>query len=80
MQAALGDDAGALATLVKLAGGRPDYILSTIAWDPVLDGVRRLPGFAALTERVGLMRYWRTLRVKPDFCGEAGPPPVCALI
>ena len=80
MQAALGDSEGALANLSKLAVGRPDHILSTIAWDPVLDRVRHLPDFAALTERVGLLGYWRVMRVKPDFCGEAGPPPVCRLI
>jgi hypothetical protein len=80
MQAALGDSEGALANLFKLSAGRPDYILSTIAWDPVLGGVRRLPGFATLTERVGLIRYWRAMRVKPDFCGEANPPPVCRLV
>lgn len=81
MQAALGDAPGALAQIeAQVAKGKIAPILSTIGWDPVLADVRRLPGFAPLTERVGLIRYWRTTRTRPDFCTAAGPPPVCATI
>lgn len=81
MQAALGDAPGALAQIeTQVAKGKIAPMLSTIGWDPVLADVRRLPRSAPLTERVGLIRYWRATRTRPDFCTAAGPPPVCAAI
>jgi tetratricopeptide (TPR) repeat protein len=81
MTAALGDAPAALTALEEIvASGRIEPIMSTIAWDPVLADVRRLPGYAALAEKVGLVRYWQTMKVKPDFCTNAAAPPVCAAI
>jgi hypothetical protein len=80
MQAALGDDEGALASASELAERHPERILWSIAWDPMLDRARFLPSFAAVADRVGLVRYWRTMRVKPDFCARLRAAAVCRLI
>lgn len=80
MQAALGDAQGALDALNANARKFPPPFLGTITWDPVLADARRLPGYAALAERIGLVRYWRATKTRPDFCGEPNAPPVCGMI
>lgn len=81
MTAALGDAPGALAALEFLVGkGKNESVMSTVGWDPILGDVRRLPGFAPLTEKVGLVRYWRATKTKPDFCSGANAPAVCGTI
>ena len=80
MQAALGDAQGALDALNAAAPKFPPPFLGTITWDPVLADVRGLPGYASLVERIGLIRYWRATKTKPDFCANANAPPVCATI
>ena len=47
---------------------------------PPLAGARRDPGFPAVAERLGLIRYWKTTHTKPDVCSENAPPPFCSLI
>ena len=37
-------------------------------------------GFPAVAERLGLLKYWRTSRTKPDVCNEQAPPPFCRMI
>lgn len=80
MQAALGDTEGAFASMSEAADTRLPMILSTIGWDPMLADVRRLPGFPALAERAGLIRYWRETKTRPDFCAAGDAPAVCKTI
>ena len=38
------------------------------------------PGFPALAEQLGLLKYWKTSHTRPDVCNEAAPPPFCRMI
>ena len=80
MIAALGDTPGALAALTALAAKHPFHTREAVGWDPVFTDVRRQPGFAPLAAKLGLVNYWRAMKVKPDYCGEANAPPLCATI
>lgn len=74
--AALGADREALTVAGRAFGttGSPDqYAL----FEPPLSNARRLPEFAALAERIGLVRYWRQSKRLPDFCREANAPVLC---
>src|SRR4029434_3630250 len=74
--AALGADRDALALADKLAGrdgSRDEYLLL----EPPLDRGRRMPEFAAIIQRIGLLQYWRQSRHPPDFCREPKAPALC---
>lgn len=74
--AALGADREALALTDKLmgsSGSRDQYLL----FEPPLDRLRHTPEFAAIVERIGLVRYWRQSRRPPDFCREPDAPSLC---
>jgi hypothetical protein len=45
-----------------------------------MDAVRRDPSFPAVVQRLGLIRYWKTTRTKPDVCNAKDPPLFCKLI
>lgn len=77
--AALGADREALALAADLfgTGGSPDqYVL----FEPALSETRRTPEFAALAQRIGLVRYWKESGRKPEFCAADGAPTICAAI
>jgi tetratricopeptide (TPR) repeat protein len=38
------------------------------------------PGFLALATKLGLMKYWKTTRKKPDLCSDKSPPAFCSTI
>lgn len=38
------------------------------------------PSFPSVAERLGLMKYWRTTKTKPDVCLASGAPPFCRMI
>lgn len=41
-------------------------------FDPGMEAVQRDPRFWPLAAKIGLIRYWRTRGVWPDFCNQAG--------
>jgi hypothetical protein len=47
-------------------------------FEPGTEAARRDPRFWPLAAHAGLIRYWRTRGVWPDFCGEPGLPFDCA--
>lgn len=49
-------------------------------WYPSMRGALRDPGFSAVTQRLGLMRYWKATHTKPDVCSDKDPPPFCRMI
>lgn len=49
-------------------------------WYPAMAGALRDPGFPAVAQRLGLLRYWKTTHTKPDVCSAKDPPPFCRLI
>ncbi|HEY4031984.1 MAG TPA: hypothetical protein VGM25_16680 [Caulobacteraceae bacterium] len=39
--------------------------------------MRSDPRFEALVKRLGILDYWKSSRVPPDFCREPNPAPIC---
>ena len=78
--AALGDAKGAFDSLAALALKNPRAAREAAAWDPVFQDVRRQPGFPALAKTLGLITYWQTTKVRPDFCALGNPPALCATL
>ncbi len=74
--AALGADREAMAIASELfgsAGSTEQFVL----FEPALAGTRRTPEFAALANRIGLVRYWRESGKPPEFCAAKDAPPLC---
>jgi tetratricopeptide (TPR) repeat protein len=38
------------------------------------------PGFPAVAEQLGLLKYWTTTHIRPDVCSEEAAPPFCRMI
>jgi hypothetical protein len=68
------DEAFAMASRWSNLGGASAGSL----FDPSVAAVRRDARFWPLAARLGLIRYWRTRGVWPDFCSEPGLPYDCA--
>jgi tetratricopeptide (TPR) repeat protein len=49
-------------------------------WRRSMRGVLNDPGFPAVADRLGLMRYWKASHTKPDVCSAKDPPPFCRMI
>lgn len=73
---ALGQPQAALDAAARLIAAR-NVSAAAIMFEPTLAEARRLPAFAALATRIGLLDYWRRSGNAPDFC-SAGAPPICA--
>jgi hypothetical protein len=57
-----------------------EYPGPSLFWDRSLRGTLADPGFPAVAEQLGLLKYWTTTRTKPDVCNEKAPPPFCRMI
>ncbi|QDZ07006.1 TIR domain-containing protein [Sphingomonas panacisoli] len=57
-----------------------DFTGPSIFWYPEMRGTLSDPGFPAVATQLGLIKYWKTMRVRPDICSEASPPPFCRMI
>ena len=75
---ALGAHHEALAMLASRIGTRLDW--PSVLWYPSMRGSLSDPGFPAVAERLGLMRYWKTTHTRPDVCSSKDPPPFCRMI
>jgi tetratricopeptide (TPR) repeat protein len=49
-------------------------------WFANMRGTLNDPGFPAVAAQLGLMKYWKTTRTKPDACNAAAAPPFCKMI
>lgn len=76
----LGAPDAALRQLTAIAAARPDIAIEAVSADPVFAKVRYLPGFAPIAIKLGLVAYWRAMKIKPDFCVGTSPPPICRTI
>ena len=56
-------------------GGDP-----SLFWYPGMRGTLADPGFPAVAEQLGLLKYWKTSRTRPDVCNEKAPPQFCRMI
>jgi TolB-like protein len=63
----------------QYAQGAPgqDPLDTSLLFLPAADAVRQDVRFMALANRLGLVDYWRTSGVWPDFCAEPGLPYEC---
>ena len=66
---------GAYHEALAAAGDRP-----WLFWRRSMRGVLNDPGFPAVADRLGLMRYWKASHTKPDVCSAKDPPPFCRMI
>lgn len=57
-----------------------EYPGASLFWDKSLRGTLDEPEFPAMAERLGLMKYWKTSKTKPDVCSEPAAPAFCKLI
>ena len=64
----------ALDLLTQIASNRPNTFQ---LWQPVMSGVRKLPGFKNVVRQLGLVDYWRAYGW-PDFCRPAGEDFACS--
>jgi len=76
---ALGASREALEVNAMLGSISPGAARDTLMM-PTMAEARKLPQFAALAETLGLMRYWRATKKKPDFCTASDAPEMCARI
>jgi tetratricopeptide (TPR) repeat protein len=49
-------------------------------WRRSMRGILNDPGFPAVAAQLGLMRYWKTSRTRPDVCLTRNAPPFCRSI
>ncbi|MEO7251493.1 MAG: protein kinase [Arenimonas sp.] len=77
--AKLGADHAAFQIAARLATNEDDAGPS-IFWYRSMRGTLGDPGFPALAEQLGLMKYWRTTHARPDVCNEKTAPPFCRMI
>jgi DNA-binding winged helix-turn-helix (wHTH) protein/Tfp pilus assembly protein PilF len=80
MMAALGETKAAFDGLAMRAEKAPFHTREAVSWDPIFSDVRHNPGFPALAEKLGLVGYWRAMKVKPDFCSQTNPPALCTTL
>lgn len=77
---ALGGDVQKTADALETYLSKDSMFDMALAYTPVMADLRRSPRFAALTERMGLMDYWKTPGHPPDFCNEPDAPALCAAV
>ena len=57
-----------------------EYPGPSLFWYRSMRGTLSDPGFPAVATKLGLIKYWKTMHVRPDVCAERAPPPFCRLI
>ena len=51
-----------------------------VFWYPGMRGTLDDPGFPALMQQLGLMKYWKTSHLRPDVCSEKAAPAFCRML
>ncbi len=74
----LGADHDAFLLATRLSA--KNYPGPSLFWYPSMRGALSDPGFPALATKLGLMKYWKTTRTRPDVCNQQAPPPFCRII
>ena len=63
--------------LMRLPGNRFDAVLAATLFRPNLKAFRQNPRFLRVTQRFGMLGYWRQSGKWPDFCFEPDLPYDC---
>ncbi len=74
----LGANHEALQIATRLA--QQEYPGPSLFWDRSMRGTLADPGFPAVAEQLGLLKYWTKTHTKPDVCNEQAAPPFCQMI
>jgi hypothetical protein len=74
----LGAAREALRVASQVATG--EYPGPSILWHPSMRSTLDDPGFPALVEQLGLMKYWKATHTKPDTCSDKNAPAFCQMI
>jgi len=77
--AALGANAEAL-KMVSDAADAHTWGARSWLFYPRMRGALTDPSFPALAGKLGLMKYWKVTRTKPDVCLKSEAPPFCQMI
>jgi len=76
--ARLAADHEALAVAARLAAR--EYPGPAVFWYPEMRRTLGDPAFPALAAQLGLMKYWKASRTKPDVCAAKDAPPFCRML
>jgi tetratricopeptide (TPR) repeat protein len=57
-----------------------EYPGPSLFWYRSMRGTLSDPGFPALAAQLGLIKYWKATKTKPDVCTSASQPPFCRMI
>jgi tetratricopeptide (TPR) repeat protein len=77
--AKLGAKDGAFQIAARMATTH-EYPGPSLFWYQSMRATLDDPRFPAIANQVGLMKYWKTKRAKPDVCTGASAPPFCRMI
>jgi hypothetical protein len=75
----LGDYADAF-RVVRGRGTTYDVYFRSLLFAPGMEGAVHDPAIPALVEQLGLVKYWRDTKTRPDFCGKLDAPALCKAI
>jgi tetratricopeptide (TPR) repeat protein len=74
-------DLGATQEAFRIASSLvPRSAAPSIFWHRSMRSTLDDPGFPALATQLGLMKYWKATRTKPDACTDKSPPAFCRMI
>jgi tetratricopeptide (TPR) repeat protein len=76
--AALGANREAFQLFVRGLDSRFDW--PSVLWYRSMRGVLDQPAIPAILQRLGLMKYWRATRTRPDVCSARVAPSFCRMI
>ena len=76
---ALGRKTSALAAIESIASGKGDDA-ARIMFDPLVLSLANEPAYVRVLHQVGLIRYWRETRTRPDVCNARNQPRFCGLL
>lgn len=57
-----------------------EFIGPSIFWHPSMRATLSDPGFPLVANQLGLMKYWKESKTKPDACNQNTSPPFCRMI
>ena len=76
--ASLGADHEAFKIAARLANA--EFHGPNLFWYLGMRETLRDPGFPAVAAQLGLIKYWKTTRTRPDVCNGKAAPPFCRMI